>query len=411
MYKKKVLTTIYLDKRRSKIDKSYPVKLRVTFQRYRKYYSLGDSSLTIDEFNKVMGDNPKGKYRKLRNTFEEFKHEADEVIKNINSFAFEKFEMEFFKKSSSSDDVFSFYDQYIEQLRMEGRINTADSYAYSKKSIQEYTKSTRLSFSRITKEFLENYEADMLKNGKSITTIGIYLRSLRTIVNMGIRSGLADHYPFGKGNQEFMIKNPPARKMALTTSELKSMFEYKAFETRAEHYFFDLWKFSYLCGGMNVKDISHLKYNNIIRDRIFYKREKTKRSNYNGKEIVIPISEKIEEIIDKWGQKSKESSTFVFPILMKHFTPEQTQATIKQATKQIIKYVRRVSKRLEIEIPVSTYTARHSFATQLMRHGAPTEFISKQLGHSDVKTTASYLENFEERQLKEWQGKVTDFDL
>ena len=70
-----------------------------------------------------------------------------------------------------------------------------------------------------------------------------------------------------------------------------------------------------------------------------------------------------------------------------------------------------ICEKLGIEISVSTYTTRHSFATQLMRHGAPTEFISKQLGHSNIETTTSYLENFEERQLKEWQARVTDFEI
>ncbi|MEZ5199106.1 MAG: site-specific integrase [Bacteroidales bacterium] len=60
---------------------------------------------------------------------------------------------------------------------------------------------------------------------------------------------------------------------------------------------------------------------------------------------------------------------------------------------------------------VTSYTARHSFATHLMRHGAPMLYISKQLGHSNMKTTAAYLENFEDRQIKKWQSKVTDFDL
>ena len=85
--------------------------------------------------------------------------------------------------------------------------------------------------------------------------------------------------------------------------------------------------------------------------------------------------------------------------------------TIKQTVKQVNKYIRRVAQKLEIEVNISTYTARHSYATQLMRHGAPTEFISKQLGHASIETTNSYLENFEERQINEWQNRITDFDL
>ncbi len=411
MYNTKPTTSIFLDTKRVKQDGTYPIKLRVTFHRKRKYYAILNESLTKNDFSKVMGEKPRGNFRKIRLKYDDVKHEADEVIKNLKPFSFEKFELELFNKTSEPDDVFSFYDQYIKELKGEGRISTAESYSYSKKSIQDFCLSSKLSFDRITKEFLDKYETKMIKNGYSITTIGIYLRSLRAIVNIGIKKGIANNYPFGKGQNLFMIKNPPARKMALTTEELKKIFSLDSFETKAENYYFDLWKFSYLCSGMNVKDICNLKYSNIVRDRIFYKREKTKRSNYNGKEIAIPISTEIRDIITKWGQKPQDSKTYLFPILKDKLTPEQLQATIKQATKQMNKYIKRISGKLGIEINVSTYTARHSFATQLMRHGAPTEFISKQLGHSNIETTTSYLENFEERQLNEWQSKVTDFNL
>jgi site-specific recombinase XerD len=411
MYNTKPITSLYLDSRRIKIDNTFPVKLRVTFQRKRKYYSILKESLSKEDFEKVMGDKPRGSYRTIRYKLDESKHDADEVIKNLKTFSFDKFEQEFFKSTKTPDDVFSYYDMYIAEVKAEDRINTAESYTYSKKSLQEFCNCKKLDFDRITASFLEKYEKAMLKKGSSITTIGIYLRCLRTIVNMAIKKGIATHYPFGKEKSLYTIKNPPARKIALTTKELVLVFNYDAFETNAENYFVDLWKFSYLCCGMNVKDMCNLKYSNIVRDKIYYKREKTKRSNYNGKEIVIPVSKEIRAILDKWGQKPNEANNFVFPVLKKNLTPEHFEAKTKQVTKQILTYINRIGKKVGIDVRIYTYTARHSYATHLMRHGAPTMFISKQLGHSNMKTTAAYLENFEERQIDKWQSKVTDFDL
>ncbi len=369
MYNSKPITSIYLDTRRIKKDDTYPVKLRVTFQRKRKYYTILKESLSPDDFNKIMGDKPRGNFRTIRYKLDEAKHDSDEVIKNLKSFSFDKFEQEFFKNSRTPDDVFSYYDAYIAEVKSEGRINTAESYTYSKKSLQEFCSCKKLDFDRITASFLEKYEKTMLQKGSSITTIGIYLRCLRTIVNMAIKKGIATNYPFGKGNNHYTIKNPPARKIALTTEELIQIFNYDSFETKAENYFVNLWKFSYLCCGMNVKDMCNLKYSNIVRDTIYYKREKTKRSNYNGKEIVIPVSKEIKAILDEWGQKPKEDNNYVFPILKKNFTPEQFEAATKQVTKQIIKYINRVAKKVGIEVRIYTYTARHSYATHLMRHG------------------------------------------
>lgn len=57
--------------------------------------------------------------------------------------------------------------------------------------------------------------------------------------------------------------------------------------------------------------------------------------------------------------------------------------------------MKRIAKELDIIKPITTYYARHSFATILKRSGASTEFISDALGHSDLKTTKNYLAGFE----------------
>ena len=83
MYNTKPITSIYLDSRRIKTDNTFPVKLRVTFQRKRKYYSILKESLSKEDFEKVMGDKPRGSYRTIRYKLDESKHDADEVIKNL----------------------------------------------------------------------------------------------------------------------------------------------------------------------------------------------------------------------------------------------------------------------------------------------------------------------------------------
>ena len=83
-------------------------------------------------------------------------------------------------------------------------------------------------------------------------------------------------------------------------------------------------------------------------------------------------------------------------------------AKIKQATKTINKYCKRIGEELEIETKITTYTARHSFATVLKRAGAPIEFISESLGHKDLKTTENYLDSFENETRQVYQRKLLD---
>jgi integrase len=406
----KATTSIFLDTRRKLKDKTYPVKIRVTNNRKRKYYSTG-ISLNEDDFEKVIGENPRGKYRTTLEDLEDKKLEADQVIRDIKKFSFAVFEKEYLATSKKDQDLFSLFDEYIKGLKKEDRIGTADTYQYALNSLKEFTGKGKLAFEDADPGLLKKYEAHMLKKDRSVTTVSIYLRSFKTIINIARASGLMDTYPFGKGRDRYQIKNPPARKMALSTAELKKIFEYIPKDGSAEHFFFDLWKFSYLCGGMNVKDICMLKWKDVVRDKIYYKREKTKRSNFNGTEIVIPTNEKIRVILDRWGNKEQKKEEYVFTILSNEDSLEQARALIRQANKQINKYINRVCEALEVGMRVTTYTARHSYATQLMRHGAPTKFISKQLGHSSVKTTHAYLEHFEEAQIAEWQQKVTEFNI
>lgn len=48
-----------------------------------------------------------------------------------------------------------------------------------------------------------------------------------------------------------------------------------------------------------------------------------------------------------------------------------------------------------IQTPLTTYVARHSFATALKRSGVATAVISEAMGHSDERTTQIYLSEFE----------------
>jgi integrase/recombinase XerD len=68
-----------------------------------------------------------------------------------------------------------------------------------------------------------------------------------------------------------------------------------------------------------------------------------------------------------------------------------------------------VAGKLEKKKNITCYTDRHSWATQMMRHGAPVSFIGKQLGHMNSSSTDNYLNSFEDETIKQWQKKLTEF--
>ena len=168
-------------------------------------------------------------------------------------------------------------------------------------------------------------------------------------------------------------------------------------ETGRERKAKDFWCFSYLCNGMNIVDIAHLRYGDIYNGEIHYQRAKTKRTNRGtiNNIISIPILPEIQEIIKTWGNKNMSSDNFIFPIITQVASPLQIKKNVKQFNHNMNRYTKRIALNLGIDKNVTSYVGRHSFATVLKRSGASIEAISENLGHKSVTTTRNYLDSFE----------------
>jgi len=299
-------------------------------------------------------------------------------------------------------------------MKKDGRLGNAVTYQYSMLSLKTFTSKSNLQFSEITPNFLKEYEKWMVtEGGKSRTTVGIYLRPLRHLYRKAIqqKDANSENYPFSidKNDKKYSIPSPRNVKKALMKAEIKLIYDYSPIEGSTEHFYRDLWLFSYLGNGINMKDICLLRYKNIQGDHIYFNRAKTANTKKNEKQIDIIVTEKVNEIIERWGVKPAIPENFIFPFLKEEISIEKQQAIIKQATKQCNKYIKRICKEIGLKSNVSTYTARHSFATVLKRAGANIAFISDALGHSDIKVTENYLGSFEDDAKKEIAKTLTDW--
>jgi integrase len=236
----------------------------------------------------------------------------------------------------------------------------------------------------------------------SITTVSIYLRAVRAAWNLAKPGGVK--YPFGKKREGlYQIGKGRNIKKALQQADVARIASFAVVEGSSEHWARDLWLFSYLCAGANMKDISLLKWSNISGDKLKFIRAKTADTTEEKTEIEVIISRQIGRIIDRWANRSKQANDYIFPILSHSMTPEEQYKTIHQVVKQTNKYMKRVCEELELP-PVTTYGARHSFATVLKRSGASIEFISESLGHKNQSTTQRYLDSFEDDEKRKWSN-------
>lgn len=395
--------SIYLDELRPKKNGKCSVKIKVTFNRKRKYFSTG-IDLSSEEFQKVMQNQRRNSEQKeIHLKLHYFYTKAVDVLKNLYVFTFDGFEKQFLDQRNVQNSVSFAFDSYVEQLKAEKRIGTAVSYDCAKKSLEAFKKD--LTFAEITPLFLKKYESWMLENKKSVTTIGFYLRSLRAIYNtQNIDKSI---YPFGEGKDKYSIPTGKNVKKSLTVEEIARIYNYEPDPGTTKEMAKDYWLFLYLCNGMNVKDFCLLKWENIDGDMLTYKRAKTLRSKKQSKAISVALKPETMEIIKKWGIPSLSKEAYIFPHLQSGMNAEKERRTYQQLTKIINKYMKQIVSELEINKNVTTYFARHSFATVLKRSGAKIEMISELLGHSSVDVTEGYLDSFEKDQIKKETDVLT----
>jgi integrase len=305
-----------------------------------------------------------------------------------------------------NDTLNSAFKAKIDSLVEVGAIGNSITYSCAFRHLEKYA-GTKIPFDYITVDWLKKYEKTMLVEGKSYTTISMYIRSMRVLFNDAKNAGVIKEaqYPFGKG--KFEIPTGKGRKMALNLQQIKQIITYTDGSEATEQYR-DLWFFSYLCNGINVNDMLKLKYANIDCDEIHFYRSKTLHTTKEKKEIEVLLTPEMNKIIEKWGNPDKNPDNYVFPFLTGNETPIEQKKRIQDITRRINKRMKKIGDRLGIP-GISTYTARHSYATVLKRSGANIAYISESLGHADLKTTENYLASFEREEREKNAKLLTNF--
>jgi integrase/recombinase XerD len=393
-----------LDDRKANKEGDFPVKIRVTYKRNRKYYLTG-KSLKVNEWNIL----PTSKSRAIKEIRESIENSFSLVRSNVEAiaekggFSFDALNIRLGR--AAGDTVNSALKARIQNLKKGDQISTMQLSEYLLKSLELYT-NRNLDFETITVDWLKKYEKHLLKNDKSYTTISMQMRVIRTLMNQAKRDGVIKEtqYPFGKDKYE--IKEGVNTKKALTLNEIKQIFHFSDGSETTDRYR-DLWIFSYLCNGINIADLVKLKFKDIKDGDICFVRQKTESTSKNRREIRASVSLELQNIIDKWGNKPI-ASNYIFPYLKGKEDAEQRQRVTKDLTKRINLRMQKIGTELSIG-NITTYTARHSFATVLKRSGANIAFIGESLGHRDLKTTESYLASFEKEERQKNAGMLTNF--
>jgi integrase/recombinase XerD len=411
--------SIYLDTRRAKSNKLYPVKLRVftPIPRRQKLYPT-IFEFNEKEFNSIWNTTkPRKEYQEKRKEILSVESKAIEVAKLLKPFTFEQFEKQLFRNPGDGIKLKYHYENAIAELKAHNQVGTASTYSLSQSSIKKYVEEVlnlqfdKLTFFEITSKWLTEYEFYMTNSiGRSLTTVSMYLRVLRTLFNKAIDEQEIDkvYYPFGK--RKYQVPATKNVKKALSKKQLKLLFDSKP-ETKEQQKAKDFWFFSFACNGMNIKDIVLLKYEDIQDGKIIFYRAKTRNtSKGNLKPVTAYLNEYTTGVIERYGNTNKSQQSHVFSIITKGLPPQETQARIKNFTRFINQHLKKLCKDLKLPDGISTYWARHSFTTNAIRNGATMEFLQESLGHGNISTTQNYFAGFDDETKKEFANSMMSFE-
>jgi len=373
-----------------------PLKLRITKNRKRKYLNIGISVNPShwdfdknqpkptcpdkDYIEKIMSDRISEYRTKVLELKAENKEFTAHSLADNNG------------KNNKSITVKELFVQHIESLKYQRRHGYAASIQQVYNSLVKFNKHLNIYFSDIDIQWLKRYEVWLRKEGMSENTIGVRFRTLRTLYNLAIEEGAVkpDYYPFKKFKVSKLHKATVKR--AITKEEIMRIINLP--KDGRDYYTclaIDLFTFSYLTGGINFVDMAYLTENNLIDNKVIYTRRKT------SKLISLPVHPKALSIIENYHVNKY---SYLFPILTTyHKTDQQKINRVHKVITKVNRALKEIGKQLGIPVHLTTYVARHSYATVLKRSGIPTGIISESLGHSNEKITQVYLDSFENEQL------------
>lgn len=411
-----------LDKRRKKSNGKFPLKICV-YQKHPKIqkYFPTKYEYTKQEFEEIMfpleGKREKREIINQRDELATAKKRVIDVADKIVPFDFDVFKKKLYVTESQESNVFYQYDLYINKLLNEGRIKTANAnYDCSKKALMDFLKYKNikidfLDFRSVSVQFLFDFERYFLEIKKgSISTVGAYLRPLKAIFNIAIQESIItdNYYPFGKN--KYTIPSSLRVKKAYSKDEVKILYNAIPM-TKEQEMAKDFWFFSYMCHGLNGKDICMLRFENIINDTIFINRAKTtRRIRTNKKSLIIPLTQDALKIIEKYAIKSNIKSDFVFGKLTDKMTEVEKAKKIDAFNRFISQHISKLAKSVGLDSDISSIWARHSFATILIRERGYLTEAMECLGHTSMKTTEAYFSGFASDTLKEITENSMNFN-
>ncbi|GAE83313.1 site-specific integrase [Bacteroides reticulotermitis] len=388
---------LVLDKRRAKKDGSFPIVIEI---RNNDKIRIATSYSSIPEnwVNGMFGKKESNYSRKnvilneMQNNVERILLELSDNHQSISDKDLrDRISRTIIGKEPKKEKTFVEYlDEFVSIKSNKG---TQSVYATTRSKIEKFD--PNCTFESMDKKWLTSLESWMAQTMK-INAYAIHLRNIRAVFNYAIDEEYTTLYPFRK----FKIKKEETRKRSLTVEQLAMLRDYDCEEYQKRYR--DLFMLMFYLIGINAADLFNAKPAGVVDGRIEYKRAKT------GKLYSIKIEPEALVIIERY--KGRE---YLLNIMDEYSNHKDFLHRMGTGLKQIGE-CKRVGLGGKKEITplfpdISSYWARHTWATIAHKIGVPKDVISMALGHSfGVATTDIYI-NYDNDKIDEANRMVIDY--
>lgn len=384
------------------VDGLAPLRLNITQNRRTVYINLDikiQPSQWDDTFKRVI-NHPKKELINL--IIQKAKLDLDGMILDLQhsgrlrKMSAQDIKKEFEKQNGDAKEEGEFLSRFLSFTNSK-KERTKQIYMQTYRSMCKYDKNLdKRTFEDITKEWLTGFDTFLSKTSPSKNARNIHLRNIRAVFNEAIDDEVTTFYPF----RRFKIRNTATVKRALTVEQLRLLFSMEVEEHAVKYR--DMFKLIFFLVGINIIDLSNLK--DIINGRIEYHRAKTDRL------YSIKVEPEAMEIIDKY-----RGENYLLNILDRHKDYRNFAKRMNDSLQLLGTVERKGLGGRKIYDPVfpqlTTYWARHSWATMAASLDIPKETIAAALGHGIGNPITSIYIDFDAKKIDEANRKVIDYVL
>ena len=286
-----------------------------------------------------------------------------------------------FLKKEQSNLFAVFAETLIDKKREEGHRSLATKYQSSLNSLIRFLKGRLLTFEDMDSSLMLSYENYLKDLGRCTNTTSFYMRNLRAIYNQAVEQGLTpQNHPFAR------VYTGIAKtvKRAVNIEEVQKIKAKELPPDSAEEFSRDIFLFSLYTCGMSPTDIAHLLKSDLQGDHLSYRRQKT------GQRITIRWEPCMQKLVDKYNN---DDSPYLIPLITRPGEDEERQ--YQNRIHLINHHLKKLGEELGLSSRLTSYVARHSWASIAKSQDVPVAAISEAMGHTTERTTRIYLKSFD----------------